>query len=132
MVLALIIVAIALIALYIYFWYITIPVTIIIIVTIWWYNKRCNRNSSTEYSENTLDKSEAYEILGLAVTATIQQVKEKYRELALKWHPDRNMKNKTQAEKMFVKINLAYETIMAAAWLVEDLQNSTKIFGYKL
>ena len=115
MVLALIIVAIALIALYIYFWYITIPVTIIIIVTIWWYNKRCNRNSSTEYSENTLDKSEAYEILGLGITATIDQVKKKFRELALKWHPDRNRINKTQAEKMFVKINQAYETIMAAA-----------------
>ena len=104
-----------LIVLYFYFWYITIPATIIIIVTIWWYSKRCNRIGSTDYSENTLDISEAYEILGLAVTATIQQVKEKYRELALKWHPDRNMKNKTQAEKMFVKINLAYETIMMAA-----------------
>ena len=115
MVLTLIIVAIALIALYIYFWYITIPATIIIIVTIWWYSKRCNRIGSTDYSENTLDISEAYEILGLAVTATIQQVKEKYRELALKWHPDRNRTNKTQAEKMFVKINLAYETIMVAA-----------------
>ena len=73
------------------------------------------KKSRFEYSENTFDKSEAYEILGLAVTATIQQVKKKYRELALKWHPDRNMTNKTQAEEMFVKINLAYETIMAAA-----------------
>ena len=104
-----------LIVLYFYFWYITIPATIIIIVTIWWYSKRCNRNSSTKHSENILDKSEAYEILGLAITATIQQVKKKYRELALKWHPDRNRTNKTQAEEMFVKINLAYETIMAAA-----------------
>ena len=73
------------------------------------------KKSSYEYSENTLDKSEAYEILGLDITATIDQVKKKFRELALKWHPDRNMKNKTQAEKMFVKINNAYETIMAAA-----------------
>ncbi len=73
------------------------------------------KKSSYEYSENTLDKSEAYEILGLGITSTIDEVKTKFRELALKWHPDRNMKNKTQAEKMFVKINLAYETIMAAA-----------------
>ena len=73
------------------------------------------KKSRFEYSENILDKSEAYEILGLAVTATIQQVKKKYRELVLKWHPDRNRTNKTQAEEMFVKINLAYETIMAAA-----------------
>ena len=73
------------------------------------------KKSSYEYSENTLDKSEAYEILGLGITSTIDEVKTKFRELALKWHPDRNMKNKTQAEKMFVKINNAYETIMAAA-----------------
>ena len=73
------------------------------------------KKSSFEYSENTLDKSEAYEILGLGITATVDEVKKKFRELALKWHPDRNMKNKTQAEKMFVKINNAYETIMAAA-----------------
>ena len=73
------------------------------------------KKSRCEYSENTFDKSEAYEILGLDITATIDQVKKKFRELALKWHPDRNMKNKTQAEKMFVKINQAYETIMAAA-----------------
>ncbi len=73
------------------------------------------KKSRCEYSENTFDKSEAYEILGLDITATIDQVKKKFRELPLKWHPDRNMKNKTQAEKMFVKINNAYETIMAAA-----------------
>jgi len=73
------------------------------------------KKSSFEYSENALDKSEAYEILGLGITATIDQVKKKFRELALKWHPDRNMKNKTQAEKMFVRINNAYETIMAVA-----------------
>ena len=73
------------------------------------------KKTSYEYSENTLDKSEAYEILGLGITSTVDEVKKKFRELALKWHPDRNMKNKTQAEKMFVKINNAYETIMAAA-----------------
>ena len=64
---------------------------------------------------NTLDASEAYKILGLAVTATIKEVKKKYRELVLKWHPDRNRTNKIQAEKELVKINQAYETIMAAA-----------------
>ena len=67
------------------------------------------------YFINTLDASEAYKILGLAVTATIQEVKKKYRELVLKWHPDRNRTNKIQAEKELVKINQAYETIMEAA-----------------
>ena len=67
------------------------------------------------YFINTLDTSDAYTILGLAVTATIKEVKKKYRELVLKWHPDRNRTNKIQAEKELVRINQAYETIMAAA-----------------
>ena len=74
------------------------------------------KKSSYEYSENTLDKSEAYEILGLSIAATLDQVKERFRELALRWHPDKNDSAiKTEAEKKFVKINLAYETIIGAA-----------------
>ena len=81
-----------------------------------WEFFRKYKKPSSEYSENTLDKSEAYEILGLSITATLAQVKKRYRELALKHHPDKNEPAiKTKAEKMFVKINLAYETIMAAA-----------------
>ena len=74
------------------------------------------KKSSSEYSENTLDASEAYEILGLSITATLAQVKKRYRELALKHHPDKNEPAiKTEAEKKFVRINQAYETIMGAA-----------------
>ena len=74
----------------------------------------CNKRSY-EYSENVLDKSEAYEILGLSVAATLDQVKKRFRELALKWHPDTYKGDKTVAEKMMMKINQAYETIMVAA-----------------
>ena len=74
------------------------------------------KKSSSEYSENTLDASEAYEILGLSITATLAQVKKRYRELALKHNPDKNEPAiKTKAEKKFVRINQAYETIMGAA-----------------
>ena len=73
------------------------------------------KKSSYEYSENVLDKSEAYEILRLSVAATLDQVKKRFRELALKWHPDTYKGDKTVAEKMMMKINQAYETIMAAA-----------------
>ena len=44
----------------------------------------------------------------------IKELKKRYRELALKLHPDRNMTDTTQTEQKFVKVNLAYETIMAA------------------
>ena len=74
------------------------------------------KKSSSDYSENALDKSEAYEILGLSMTVTLDQVKKRFRELALRWHPDKNDSAiKTEAEKKFVKINLAYETIIGAA-----------------
>ncbi len=73
-----------------------------------------HKKSRIEY-ESDADKSEAYNILGLDITATIEQVKKRFRVLALKWHPDRNRTNKTEAEQMFVKINKAYETIIAAA-----------------
>ena len=75
-----------------------------------------HKKSSSEFSENTLDASEAYEILGLSMTVTLDQVKERFRELALRWHPDKNDSAiKTEAEKKFVRINLAYETIIGAA-----------------
>ena len=57
----------------------------------WEFFKKYKKPSS-EYSENTLDESEAYEILGLSITATLAQVKKRYRELAKKWHPDKKRK----------------------------------------
>ena len=75
-----------------------------------------HKKSSSEFSENTLDASEAYEILGLSMTVTLDQVKERFRELALRWHPDKNDSAiKKECERKFVRINHAYETIMGAA-----------------
>ena len=81
----------------------------------WEVFKKYKKTSFEINSENELTVSEAYKILELGITATIEQVKKRFRELALKWHPDRNKTNKTEAEQMFVKINKAYETIIAAA-----------------
>ena len=81
----------------------------------WEVFKKYKKTSFEINSENELTVSEAYKILELGITATIEQVKKRFRDLALKWHPDRNKANKTQAEQMFVKINKAYETIMEAA-----------------
>ena len=81
----------------------------------WEVFKKYKKTSFEINSENELTVSEAYKILELGITATIEQVKKRFRVLALKWHPDRNKTNKTQAEQMFVKINKAYETITAAA-----------------
>ena len=71
-----------------------------------------HKKTTFEEAENELDESEAYEILNLDITATFAQVKRRYRELAKKWHPDKNDSAiKTEVEKKFVRINQAYETI---------------------
>ena len=71
-----------------------------------------HKKTTFEEAENELAESEAYEILNLDITATFAQVKRRYRELAKKWHPDKNDSAiKTEVEKKFVRINQAYETI---------------------
>ena len=52
-----------------------------------------------------------YEVLGLDRTATPQDIKSKYHELARQFHPDR-AQDKLLAERLFVQINLAYRTLM--------------------
>jgi len=52
-----------------------------------------------------------YEILEVEKTATDDQIKKSYRRLALKWHPDKNLTNKTQAEEKFKLISEAYEVL---------------------
>jgi len=78
----------------------------------WKFFKEHKKTTFEINSENELDESEAYEILNLDITATFAQVKRRYRELVKKWHPDKNESAfKTEAEKRFVRINQAYETI---------------------
>jgi DnaJ family protein C protein 3 len=52
-----------------------------------------------------------YKILGIPRTAATQEIKKAYRELALRWHPDKNIDNKEEAEKMFLDIAQAYEIL---------------------
>jgi curved DNA-binding protein len=51
-----------------------------------------------------------YETLGVARSATPEEIKKSYRKLARKFHPDFNPKNKT-AEERFKEINEAYEVL---------------------
>lgn len=52
-----------------------------------------------------------YAALELSRNATTQEVKQAYRKLALKWHPDKNLEKKEEAEKKFKEINEAYEVL---------------------
>ncbi len=51
-----------------------------------------------------------YKILEVERTATAEQIKKAYRELAMKYHPDRNPGD-TVAEEKFKKINAAYSVL---------------------
>lgn len=51
-----------------------------------------------------------YEVLGVSATATQDEIKNAYRALAKKLHPDLNPGNKN-AEKRFKEINAAYELV---------------------
>jgi len=56
-----------------------------------------------------MTKRDYYEILGVARGATEAEIKRAYRQLALKWHPDRN--KETGAEAKFKEIGEAYEVL---------------------
>ncbi len=51
-----------------------------------------------------------YDILGVAKTATDDEIKKAYRKLAMKYHPDQNQGN-AEAEKKFKEISVAYSVI---------------------
>ena len=53
-----------------------------------------------------------YEALGLGRGATQDEIKKAYRQLALKWHPDRHKEGKrAEAEQRFKRISEAYEVL---------------------
>jgi curved DNA-binding protein len=57
-----------------------------------------------------MDYKDYYKILGVAKTATAEDIKKSYRKLAVKYHPDKNPNN-TAAEEKFKEINEANEVL---------------------
>jgi len=52
-----------------------------------------------------------YVTLGIERNATEEGIKKAYKKQALKWHPDRNLNNKDQADAKFKEIGEAYEVL---------------------
>lgn len=66
-----------------------------------------NRNEITK-----MPRAECYyKILGIEETASSDEVKKAYRNLALVWHPDKNQANPEEAHAKFQTILKAYETL---------------------
>ncbi|TFK33224.1 hypothetical protein BDQ12DRAFT_445503 [Crucibulum laeve] len=53
-----------------------------------------------------------YRVLGVAENATMDEVKQAYKTMALKWHPDRHHEDKEKATKNFVQVNNAYRALV--------------------
>ena len=66
-----------------------------------------------------------YKILGVSRDATDEEIKRAYRQLAKKYHPDRNPGDAEAAKKM-QQVNAAYEQIKNP----EKAQSSTRYGGY--
>ena len=63
---------------------------------------------------NFKEISEARKILGLGETATLVEIKDAYKKLTLKYHPDRCKDDKKkECEEIFKKITRANDILMA-------------------
>ncbi|XP_015730882.1 dnaJ homolog subfamily B member 8 [Coturnix japonica] len=52
-----------------------------------------------------------YKVLELQRSASQDDIKKSYHRLALKWHPDKNLANKEEAEKKFKAVTEAYKIL---------------------
>ena len=55
------------------------------------------------------EKRDYYEVLGIEKTASKDEIKDVYRKLAMKYHPDRN--KSPEAEEKFKEISEAYAVL---------------------
>ncbi|KAK2195710.1 bifunctional DnaJ domain/Chaperone J-domain superfamily [Babesia duncani] len=71
-----------------------------------------------------------YKLLGIPTNASEATIKKKYRELALKHHPDKNPDNREESEEKFKKILQAYHILSDPAKRQEyDLGNVGGSYG---
>jgi len=86
--------------------------------------KRRDHDAEKEKAKRTIandtPEGEALEIMGLAPPLTLDEIKAAYKELAKKYHPDRNPDN-PEAEEKLKDINMAYTVLRLAYQKYEDI-----------
>jgi DnaJ family protein B protein 4 len=58
-----------------------------------------------------MNETNYYKILGIEKTASSDDIKKAYRKMAIKYHPDKNPDNKSQAEEQFKLASEAYQVL---------------------
>ncbi|ETB62807.1 hypothetical protein, variant [Plasmodium yoelii 17X] len=74
-------------------------------------NERYGSISSLVCNRRFFASRNFYDILNVKKSSSKNEIKQAYRKLALKYHPDRNPNNRTESEQKFREITEAYETL---------------------
>ncbi|MBN1156630.1 CoA-binding protein [Candidatus Woesearchaeota archaeon] len=77
----------------------------------------------------SLNLSKARKILGIAKNTKVEDIKQKYRDLARKWHPDLN--NGKESNKKMQEINKSYELVMKEEFGVTEPWNDYDEWWWK-
>ena len=70
-------------------------------------------------SVSRMSPDECMRLLGLVGPVSVEQIKQSYRQLAQRWHPDKNSGDEL-ARQQFMSISEAYRTLVRAARAVEQ------------
>jgi hypothetical protein len=74
--------------------------------------KKSRQNSQQATLEDKSDLAIHYNLLEVSENVSDKEIKDAYRRLVLKWHPDKNPNEPKYAEKMLISIKIAFDKIM--------------------
>ena len=80
-----------------------------------WQRSQNKYRKNYEKTQQTFDEPDIaihYSLLGVSENSTDVQIKDAYKRLILKWHPDKNPNESKYAEKMLISIKNAFDKIM--------------------
>ena len=76
-----------------------------------YYSASGRQQSKSEKSASSGKKICYYELLGVASTASAEEIKKAFRQKALQLHPDKNQQRITEATEEFAAVQHAYQTL---------------------